>query len=707
MRKKFFFLSLLALIPLLASANPAPVIGPDTPLPDGTGGIPLVNWNPTDDYVGVIYQAGTSWYDYQHNGSTSHQIALDGLGNVHLVWMNGMESGATNRHIFYNFFQNGSFISTVGYQISTYRSGYTTLDLNANNIPVAFYHATVDSNRGVCGWDAAYGTGAFINTVIPMPPDNRGLTWPHGTVDHQGYIHAVMQTNPNTVLYYTRSTNGGQTFTVPVSIANTTGMAAVSQTMAASPVDNKVAIVFTHPLTTGWQDENVFYFESDASGIFNFTNPAVNITNFGSPGHPMYSTVRAWTTCHAIYDDSGNLHIAYSTLPYPATTPVGAGIIWHWSQATGHTKVAGDLTFDNTIAHNDPGAWHLCYDLPTFGYDADGVLYCTWEQCTTPGDSSAGGFGNFDVYVTYSEDNGATWMAPVNVTDTHSPLAPAGLCMSEAWPSMAKSVDDYLHIFYIQDKDAGGVVQSEGTWTQNPVIYQCVPVADIQTDLTVELVPVSPPVIIPAGGGSFSFNLTFTNNSDNAVVFDGYIEIITPTGSVILVLVRNHLPLAAGGSLTRTMTQFIPARAPAGEYTYRAAMGDYSWNEWAFDSFTFIKLSAGDGNYNGNDWAISGWDGGNAPAANTALPKSHALVKASPNPFNPTTQIYYQLPDAGQIRLSVFDVSGREAAVLQSGYHQAGSYNIIFEAGNLSSGVYFITLSTEKETVAVKTLLVK
>jgi len=701
MRKQILLIGLLGLLPLLVYSNPAPNIGENSILPDGAGGIPLQPWSPTDDYVGTVYQAGTTWYDYQHNGSTSRQIGLDGLGNVHIVWMNGLNSGASNRHIFYNFFQAGSFVSTTGYQVSTYRSGYCMMDLTASNIPGIFYHATVDSSRGVYGWTNTYGGSTFTNTVLSQPPDFRGTTWPHGVIDHQGKVHMAMQTNPNTMMYYAVSANGGVSFTTPATIASTTGMAAISQTMAASPVDNKLALVYTHPLTTGWQDEDVFYFESDANGVFNFANPAVNITNYAAGG-----TVRAWASCNAIYDEFGELHIAWSTLPYPATTPIGASVIWHWSEASGITKIVGELAFDNVLAYNDPGAWHLSWDLPTLGYDADGVLYCTWEQCTAPGDSSAAGFGNFDVYVTYSEDNGATWMAPVNVTDTHTPLAPAGQCMSEGWPTMAKSVDDYLHIFYIQDKDAGGIVQSEGSWTLNPVIYQKVPVADIQTEMAVTAVPVGGPIIIPPGGGTFSYTLTIANNSGNAVVFDGYVETILPTGTTYPILQRNHLTLPGGGSIPRTMNQTIPAGAPAGTYTYRVAVGDWGWNEWAFAEFTFIKEAVDGGNASGGSWNLSGWDSEDI-TANSAMPTEHALVKASPNPFNPVTEISYTIPQTGDIKLSVYDISGREAATLYSGYQLAGSYSVKFEAGNLASGVYFVTLNTGKEMVTVKTLLLK
>ena len=705
MLKKIIPFCLLLMFPLalVADLTPSPIIGPDSKLPEPVNPIPLTNWSPTDDPVGELYQIGTTWYDYQHNGSTSRQIALDELGCAHIVWMNGLASGAAQRHIFYNYFDAGAVGFTSGVQISSYRSGYTTLDVNASNIPVAFFHSTVDSTMPCCAWDALYQAGAFLTTIYPFPVPPRGLTWPHGVVDNQGYYHSTQQTNPNTQLYYSRSENAGANFIVPIGITGSSGMAAVSQTMAASPVSNKVAIGYTRPLTTSWINEDVYYFESVDGVTWNFNNP-VNITNFGQPGHPMTNDVRAWSTVNMIYDYNDNLHITYPSIKNQ-TTLTGESIIWHWSEATGHTKVVGELEFSGPIAYNDPGAWHSCWDLPCFGIDDAGILYVSWEQCTTPGDSSFGGYGNWDVFVSYSEDDGETWMAPVNITDSQTPSGAPGFCMSEGWPTMAKKVDDYLHIEYIEDKDAGGIPQNEGTWTENPVIYHKVPVADILTDISVVLTPATTPIVIPAGGGSFDFNITITNNSASDVICDAFSEVDMPAGGVVSpIILRNHLAIPGGGSIIRDLTQSVPGRAPSGAYTYRFGVGDYGWSTWEEDSFPFSKEADGDGSYVG-DWKCSGWD--DAYTTGGLAPESHLLMTVSPNPFNPTAEISFTLDESKVIKLSVYDITGREVAVLINGYENAGSHKAAFNAGNLSSGVYFFTLQSGSDFTTVKSILLK
>ncbi len=74
------------------------------------------------------------------------------------------------------------------------------------------------------------------------------------------------------------------------------------------------------------------------------------------------------------------------------------------------------------------------------------------------------------------------------------------------------------------------------------------------------------------------------------------------------------------------------------------------------------------------------------------LPQRVHLFQNYPNPFNPSTVIRYNLPADAQITLSVYDLLGREVAVLESEFKRAGSYSIPFQAAGLSSGVFLYKL---------------
>lgn len=69
-------------------------------------------------------------------------------------------------------------------------------------------------------------------------------------------------------------------------------------------------------------------------------------------------------------------------------------------------------------------------------------------------------------------------------------------------------------------------------------------------------------------------------------------------------------------------------------------------------------------------------------------PGDPILAGNYPNPFNPATKIGFTLPEASKVRLEVFDVTGRQVAVLVDGHTAAGRHDVTFDAGDLSSGVY-------------------
>jgi len=89
------------------------------------------------------------------------------------------------------------------------------------------------------------------------------------------------------------------------------------------------------------------------------------------------------------------------------------------------------------------------------------------------------------------------------------------------------------------------------------------------------------------------------------------------------------------------------------------------------------------------------------------IPKSYRLDQNYPNPFNPSTTISYSLPKSGMVTLKVFDILGREVAVLLNGYKTSGVYNIKFDASKLKSGVYFYRLTAGSFVSTRKLILLK
>ena len=78
--------------------------------------------------------------------------------------------------------------------------------------------------------------------------------------------------------------------------------------------------------------------------------------------------------------------------------------------------------------------------------------------------------------------------------------------------------------------------------------------------------------------------------------------------------------------------------------------------------------------------------------AQEPLPTAYALRQNYLNPFNPSTTIKYELPRTSQVTLSLYDMLGREVAVLVNDKKAAGVYDVRFDASGLASGVYLYRL---------------
>ena len=88
-------------------------------------------------------------------------------------------------------------------------------------------------------------------------------------------------------------------------------------------------------------------------------------------------------------------------------------------------------------------------------------------------------------------------------------------------------------------------------------------------------------------------------------------------------------------------------------------------------------------------------------------PANYELKQNYPNPFNPVTNIEYSLPKNSEVKLTVFDLTGKEVSVLVNEFKQAGRYSVSFNALKKASGVYYYKLQAGDFTEVKKMILVK
>ncbi|MFQ5532059.1 MAG: T9SS type A sorting domain-containing protein, partial [Candidatus Nanoarchaeia archaeon] len=92
---------------------------------------------------------------------------------------------------------------------------------------------------------------------------------------------------------------------------------------------------------------------------------------------------------------------------------------------------------------------------------------------------------------------------------------------------------------------------------------------------------------------------------------------------------------------------------------------------------------------------------------NRGIIKEYILEINYPNPFNPSTQIRYQIPSAVFVNLTVYNSLGQTVAKLVNEYQSEGRYSVEFDANDLPSGIYFYKIQAGPFSDVKKMLLTK
>ena len=133
-------------------------------------------------------------------------------------------------------------------------------------------------------------------------------------------------------------------------------------------------------------------------------------------------------------------------------------------------------------------------------------------------------------------------------------------------------------------------------------------------------------------------------------------------------------------------------------------------NSTSIQNYSFVDNSAVSGKYSYRIKQID-LDGSsnysNIVDVDLSLPVEFSLSQNYPNPFNPSTTISYKIAKQGLVNLTVYNILGKEVAMLVNEVQSPGKYDVEFNAKNLSSGIYFYKLSTDNFTATKKLTLMK
>jgi photosystem II stability/assembly factor-like uncharacterized protein len=230
---------------------------------------------------------------------------------------------------------------------------------------------------------------------------------------------------------------------------------------------------------------------------------------------------------------------------------------------------------------------------------------------------------------------------------------------------------------------------------------------------------------IPATGGPLTFRVTLTNPTPEPQTAEAWVDAVIPGGSTFGPIVGPQTVTLAPGQTVGpiTFTQQVPAQAPAGVYTVRLRVGDFSASPLLHDesTFTFTKnaflresgdLARGEDSI-ADAAAMTPADWGGVASFTDAAPEVHAAgsaapaMSAFPNPFRTSATLQFTISEAGRVRLAAYDALGREVAVLVDEAREAGAHAVAFDASSLPAGVYVVRLEAGGQTLTQRLTLLR
>ncbi|MCX6639141.1 MAG: C25 family cysteine peptidase [bacterium] len=230
---------------------------------------------------------------------------------------------------------------------------------------------------------------------------------------------------------------------------------------------------------------------------------------------------------------------------------------------------------------------------------------------------------------------------------------------------------------------------------------QATPNMDVNTS------PVSPPVVIPANGGSFQYNINIHNLGSQLTTFQVWNK-VRDAGNVYTQVwgpVTRSLP--GGANPARVLAQTIAGSISSGTLYFISYVGTYPNTISDSSFFTITKSTVNDGGGWISESFVSGDVFDEYAVTSAAIPEAYSLGQNYPNPFNPLTSISFSLPQAAHVNLTVFDIMGREVATLVNGMREAGTHEVTFDASHLASGIYLYKLEAGDYSATNKMVLMK
>lgn len=440
---------------------------------------------------------GETQYDLQSNSSMASRIINHSDGTISAIWtICDAGSPYTNRGTGYNYFDGSGWQypnttnPVVINRFENLRTGFPSIGTLRGTRDVIINHETAGYTL-MADTNATKGTQPF--TVFQTSATNSGPIWPRLAVggSDNASLHVIANFSDTTYIVngvkqpmvYSRSLDGGVNWDI-VELGlpgydSTITLYGGGEEYAIDAVGNNVGIV------RGGLGEHVALWKSSNNGT---TWNRILVDSF--PYVPDYSVLAPLDTVGiptnggdvaVAIDANGKAHVAYGYCEV-ANDPTNGAVFFpglaglvYWNEIT-NTKVdipislaavdadgsgvweVGTLTTDANAARYGNNAL-LC--KPTIGLDGNGGIYIVFSM-PADNDLTADDQSYRDIWAVASTDGGATWSEAVNLTTT--------VGEEDAFPAVAKRVDNFLHIVYQSDFEPGTALTNgdgDGTNTIN------------------------------------------------------------------------------------------------------------------------------------------------------------------------------------------------------------------------------------------------
>lgn len=545
MKKRLLLFSIVASMPLIGfsqtSSNTNPMASPATA--DANGVVVSDNdlavkttvksndqrntrrqweWTPYD-----FVKIGNTFYDLQTNASISNRITLHDDGTVSTVHTTAANTRFTDRGTGYNYYNGNAWLKTPNEQttrIENSRTGWPSIGTLSNGKEITMGHSAANGGW-VLSTNSAKGMNDWTGKTVLEESGARPIWGRMATSGMNVYVisnyadssnanepRAPTRKGVRAPMTYSRSTDGGATW-VDVhtmlpnydSVRNYTG---AGDRYSITAKDSFVAII------TGGILEDVSMWKSSDYGV-TFTKTILDSFKYAPYSTDSLMLDTPYTsdgTYDVLIDHKGNVHAWWglsrvldediSDETYSFYPAVG-GLVY-WNEITESSQIIAarndfDADGDGLLAIQQGTTASLSggdvpdglnsvarlgntslLHMPSSGLGEDSTIYCTFS-IPLEGVVDINNLNYRDIFVVYSEDEGATWSAPINLTQRPT--------MEDEFGCIAKKVNDFVHLIFQSDLLPGTNLQNNSenfdnhpvSEEGNDILYAAIPVSLIKS----------------------------------------------------------------------------------------------------------------------------------------------------------------------------------------------------------------------------------